>query len=48
MIVSWVLLAAAAAFSIFLVGRLTRVGMLRYGQKLTLRDVMKAIRLGRA
>lgn len=48
MLVSWVLLAAAAAFSVFLVGRLTRVGMLRYGQKLTMRDVVKAVRLGRA
>lgn len=48
LMVSWVLLAAAAAFSVFLVGRLTRVGMLRYGQKLTMRDVVKAVRLGRA
>lgn len=48
LIVSWVLLAAAAAFSVFLVGRLTRVGMLRYGQKLTMRDVVKAVRLGSA
>lgn len=45
MIISWGLLAGTAVFSVFLVGRLMKVGMLRYGKKLTLRDAFKALRL---
>lgn len=45
MLVSWGLLAGTAVFSVFLVGRLMKVGMLRYGKKLTLRDAFKALRL---
>jgi ABC-2 type transport system permease protein len=36
---SWTILVAAALLSLWLVGRLLRSGMLRYGQKLSLREM---------
>lgn len=44
MVSSWLILAGSAAFSLFLVSKLLRVGMLRYGQKLTLREVARVLR----
>ncbi|MCI0395078.1 MAG: ABC transporter permease [Chloroflexi bacterium] len=39
LLLSWLLLAGTAGLAILLVGRLLRAGMLRYGQRLTLREV---------
>ena len=44
MAASWLLLVAAAALGLWLVGRLLRVGMLRYGQRLSLREVRGALK----
>jgi ABC-2 type transport system permease protein len=44
MVLSWVLLVACAALSVWAAGRVLRVGMLRYGQRLDLRGMMHAIR----
>lgn len=44
MALSWFILAATAAFSLWLVGRLLHFGMLRYGQRLSLREVARALR----
>ena len=43
---SWVLLVASAAFSIWAAARILRVGMLSYGQRLSLRTVISALRSG--
>jgi ABC-2 type transport system permease protein len=44
MIVSWVILTGSAAFSIWMAGRVFRMGMLRYGQRLRLNNVIDALR----
>jgi hypothetical protein len=44
LVVSWVLLAGTAALALYLVGRLLRYGMLRYGQRLSLREIAVALR----
>ncbi len=41
---SWVLLVLSAAGSVWISGRVLRAGMLRYGQRLSLRGVVRAIR----
>lgn len=41
---SWLILAVTAAISLWLVGRLLRFGLLRYGQPLSLREVARALR----
>ena len=41
---SWGLLLVTAVISVLLVSRLLRVGMLRYGQRLSLREVFSAVR----
>jgi ABC-2 type transport system permease protein len=43
LLVSWLLLAGTAVFSLFLVSRLLRVGMLRYGQPLRWREALSAL-----
>jgi ABC-2 type transport system permease protein len=43
LVVSWLLLAGTAVFSLFLVSRLLRVGMLRYGQPLRWREALSAL-----
>jgi ABC-2 type transport system permease protein len=50
MILSWVLLASAAAGSLWVSARVLRAGMLRYGQRLDLRGILHALGLanGRA
>lgn len=47
MIASWVLLAGSAAVSVWGAARVLRVGMLRYGQRMDLRAVIRAVRGGR-
>jgi ABC-2 type transport system permease protein len=42
--VSWVLLVAAAAFMVWAAARIFRAGMLRYGQALSLKGMMEALR----
>jgi ABC-2 type transport system permease protein len=42
--VSWVLLVAAAAFMVWAAARIFRAGMLRYGQALSLKGVVAALR----
>ena len=44
MILSWVLLVASAAGSLWASARVLRAGMLRYGQRLELRTVFRALR----
>jgi ABC-2 type transport system permease protein len=44
MVASWALLAASAALAIWLAGRIFRLGMLRYGQRLELRQILAALR----
>jgi ABC-2 type transport system permease protein len=44
LIASWVLLVAAAGFSLWGAARVLRAGMLRYGQRLSLRGVLAALR----
>lgn len=41
---SWVLLVATAAFTVWAAARIFRAGMLRYGQPLSLKGVMAALR----
>ena len=41
---SWVLLVASAAFSVWAAARILRVGMLRYGQRLSLHAVVETLR----
>jgi ABC-2 type transport system permease protein len=43
-IVSWVLLVVTAVFSVYLVSRVMRIGMLRYGQRLSLAQIGRALR----
>jgi ABC-2 type transport system permease protein len=43
MVLSWLLLVAAAGFSVWAAARVLRVGMLRYGQRLDLRAVLRAL-----
>lgn len=44
MIVSWLLLAATAVFSVYASSRIFRAGMLRYGQGLKLGSIVAAVR----
>lgn len=44
MILSWLLLAGTAAFTVYLVSRVMRLGMLRYGQRLTMRQILGGLR----
>jgi ABC-2 type transport system permease protein len=44
LIVSWTLLVGSAALSLWAAARVLRVGMLRYGQRLDLRGVIRALR----
>lgn len=48
MILSWVLLVASAAGSLWASARVLRAGMLRYGQRLDLRGILHALRAARA
>jgi hypothetical protein len=41
---SWLLLVATAALSVWLSARVLRIGMLRYGQSLSVRAIFRAIR----
>lgn len=42
--VSWVILALTAAAGMFAVSRLLRVGMLRYGKRVTMRELVRQVR----
>lgn len=42
--VSWVLLVVSAAMSVWLAARIFRIGMLRYGQSLTIKSVIASLR----
>ena len=44
LILSWVLLAAAAVLALFLVSRLLRYGMLRYGKRVSLREALATLK----
>jgi ABC-2 type transport system permease protein len=44
LIASWLILAGSAALALFLVSRLLRLGMLRYGQRLSLREITASFR----
>jgi ABC-2 type transport system permease protein len=44
LVASWVLLVVTAAFSLWCAARILRAGMLRYGQRLSLRSVLDAVR----
>jgi ABC-2 type transport system permease protein len=44
LIASWLILAGTAAVALFLVSRLLHLGMLRYGQRLTLREITASFR----
>lgn len=44
MVLSWLLLVGAAGLSVWAAGRILRVGMLRYGQRLNLRGALRALR----
>ena len=46
--VGWVVLVVTAGFMVWAAARIFRVGMLRYGQPLSLKAALGAIRLGRA
>ncbi len=41
---SWIILVAAAGFSVWAAARIFRIGMLRYGQRMTFKAVLAAIR----
>jgi ABC-2 type transport system permease protein len=43
MVLSWVLLVASAAGSLWISARVLRAGMLRYGQRLDLRSIVRAL-----
>ena len=45
MVLSWVLLVASAGASLWVAARVLRAGMLRYGQRLDLRALVRAVRL---
>ena len=44
MVVAWVLLVASAGASVWLAGKVFRLGMLLYGQRLSFRDVAASLR----
>lgn len=44
MIVSWVLLTGTAVGSLWVAGKVLRMGMLRYGQRLRLKSILKGLR----
>lgn len=44
LVTSWLLLVATAAVSVWLAARVFRLGMLRYGQRLQMREVVAALR----
>ena len=44
MVVSWLILAGTAVFALYLASRLLEFGMLRYGKKLTWREVRQQLR----
>ncbi len=44
LVLSWLLLAGTALFTIYLVGQVMRLGMLRFGQRLTVRQIVRGIR----
>jgi ABC-2 type transport system permease protein len=46
MVLSWVLLIISAGLSVWAAARILRVGMLSYGQRLSLRAVWRAVRAG--
>ena len=46
MIVGWVLVTVSAIFMVWAASRIFRVGMLRYGQRLDLKSMLRAVRTG--
>jgi ABC-2 type transport system permease protein len=46
LVVSWLLLVGSAGLSVWAAARILRVGMLRYGQRLTVRAMAQAVRAG--
>ena len=44
LLLSWLILAGTAVFALYLASRLLRLGMLRYGKKLTLREIRQQLR----
>jgi ABC-2 type transport system permease protein len=46
MVVGWVLVTASAVFAVWAASRIFRVGMLRYGQRLDLKSMLRAVRTG--
>ncbi|MFQ5436982.1 MAG: ABC transporter permease, partial [Anaerolineae bacterium] len=47
LLLSWVILAGSAAMALFMVSKLLHFGMLRYGQKMSLREVVRVLRPSR-
>jgi len=46
MVVSWVLVTVSAIFMVWAASRIFRMGMLRYGQRLDLKSMLRAVRTG--
>ncbi len=46
MIIGWVLVTVSAVFMVWAAARIFRVGMLRYGQRLDLKSMLRAVRTG--
>jgi ABC-2 type transport system permease protein len=46
--ISWVVLVATAGFMVWAAARIFRVGMLRYGQPLSFKAALEAVKVGRA
>lgn len=46
MVVGWVLVTASAVVAVWAASRIFRVGMLRYGQRLDLKSMLRALRTG--
>jgi ABC-2 type transport system permease protein len=46
LVLSWLLLVGSAGLSVWAAARILRAGMLRYGQRLSLRAMMQAVRAG--
>jgi ABC-2 type transport system permease protein len=44
LVTSWLLLVATAAFMIWIASRVFRLGMLRYGQRMEMREMVAALR----
>lgn len=44
LVLSWLILAGTAVFSLYLAGRLLQFGLLRYGKKLTWREIRQQLR----